>query len=440
MIRSLMRTLGRALDALLWSVMLASSARARPIERAAIRREAARRTWRKRLFEAAILFAVLGLLGALVAISGIMPIKASSGHWPITAWFLNFSMARSISTHTIGMKTPPLDDPAMVLKGAGHYQTACAACHGTPGLQRPRIARAMTPHPPYLPPMIGEWEPRELFYIVRHGVKFTGMPGWPTEGREDEVWAMVAFLLKLPALSADEYDRLVFGDAPETGEPALLPELLGPQAIPASVTESCARCHGIDGRGRGTGAFPKLAGQNPAYIYFSLRAFADGERHSGVMEPLAAGLSDQEMRELARYFAGLPPGPPSVRAADARAEATIARGEEIAHRGIPAHKVPACHDCHHLERAVTERPYPRLGGQYADYLVLQLELFKAGKRGGSRWQRLMHPVVERLESEDMRAVATYFASVEARGSDGGGEAPASALAGPAATASLDSEP
>jgi len=427
MIRSLMRGLGRALDALLWSLMLASSARARPVERAVVRREERKRTWKKRLFEAAILFAVLGVLGALVAISGIVPIKASSGHWPITAWFLNFSMARSISTHTIGTKTPPLDDPAMVLKGAGHYQTACAACHGTPGLEGPRIARAMTPHPPYLPPMIGEWEPRELFYIVRHGVKFTGMPGWPAQEREDEVWAMVAFLLKLPTMSAGEYDRLVYGAAPETGEPALLPELLGPQAIPHSVIESCARCHGIDGRGRGSGAFPKLAGQNPAYIYSALRAFAAGERHSGMMEPVAAGLSDQEMRALARYYGGLPAGPASARAADARAEAMIARGEEIAHRGIPAQRVPACHDCHHLERAVTERPYPRLGGQYADYLVLQLELFKEGKRGGSRWQHLMHPVVERFESEDMRAVATYFASVEPRGSDAGGvAAPAAA--------------
>lgn len=440
MIRSVIRTIGRALDALLWSVMLASSARARPVERAAIRREASRRTWKRRLFEAAILFAVLGLLGALVAISGIMPIKASSGHWPITAWFLNFSMARSIATHTIGMKTPPLDDPAMVLKGAGHYQTACAACHGTPGLENPRIARAMTPHPPHLPPMIEEWEPRELFYIVRHGVKFTGMPGWPAQEREDEVWAMVAFLLELPGLSAEDYDRLVFGPAPEAGEPALLPELLGPQAVPERVIESCGRCHGIDGRGRGTGAFPKLAGQNPTYIYYALRAFADGERHSGVMEPVAAGLSDQEMRALARYYGGLPAGPASVRAADARAEATIARGEEIAHRGIPPHKVPACHDCHHLERAVTERPYPRLGGQYADYLVLQLELFKEGKRGGSRWQRLMHPVVERLESEDMRAVATYFASVEAGGPGGGVEAPLPAGAESAAQPPAGSEP
>jgi cytochrome c553 len=128
------------------------------------------------------------------------------------------------------------------------------------------------------------------------------------------------------------------------------------------------------------------------------------------------------MRALARYYGALPAGPASVRAADARAAATIARGEEIAHRGIPASRVPACHDCHHRERAVTERPYPRLGGQYADYLVLQLELFKKGTRGGSRWQRLMHPVVERFESEDMRAVATYFASIEASSAEGGGEA------------------
>lgn len=143
--------------------------------------------WKRWLLRGTVLAAVLAAGGFLVAASGIVPIKASSGHWAITAWFLNFSSERSVSTHTIGMSAPPLDDPGLVLRGAGHYETACRPCHGSPVLPQPRVARGMTPPPPYLPPAIPRWEPEELFYIVKHGIKFTGMPAWPAQERDDEV-------------------------------------------------------------------------------------------------------------------------------------------------------------------------------------------------------------------------------------------------------------
>ena len=107
---------------------------------------------------AALLIAV-SAAGFLVVVSGIMPITASSGHWPITAWFLHFSMQRSVSTHSLGIDVPPLDDFDLLLKGAGHYETGCRACHGSPELKQPRIAQQMTPSPPYLPSKISEWDP-----------------------------------------------------------------------------------------------------------------------------------------------------------------------------------------------------------------------------------------------------------------------------------------
>ena len=76
--------------------------------------------------------------------------------------------------------------------------------------------------------------------------------------------------------------------------------------MPRAVTANCARCHGVDGRGRGVGAFPKLAGQRSTYLLAALQAFARGARHSGIMEPIAAGLSLEEMRELALYYGTLP--------------------------------------------------------------------------------------------------------------------------------------
>ena len=83
----------------------------------------------------------VGAIGLGVAASGLIPIKASSGHWAITEWMLHFSMRRSIATHTIGDELPPLDDAAWVLRGAGHYEAGCKPCHGSPELVEPRVAR-----------------------------------------------------------------------------------------------------------------------------------------------------------------------------------------------------------------------------------------------------------------------------------------------------------
>ncbi|MBW3541694.1 MAG: c-type cytochrome [Planctomycetes bacterium] len=353
----------------------------------------------------AAVLAVQAVGGFLVVVTGVAPIKASSGHWPITAWFLNFSMSRSVSTHSIGIKAPPLDEPHLVVKGAAHYATGCFPCHGSPQLRHPRIARGMTPHPPYLPPAIPQWEPEELFYIVKHGVKFTGMPAWPALERDDEVWAMTAFLQKLPELDAEEYRRLVDGDgASAAGAP--LERLTGTENVPRQVVETCARCHGVDGLGRGIGAFPRLRGQQSTYLELALRAFASGQRNSGIMEPIAAELNDDEIRALARYYGGLERAEHEPVEADDRE--TMARGEEIAQHGVPAQRVPACVACHGPGDIERNAAYPTLAGQYAEYLVLQLELFKAEHRGGSAYAHLMHPVASRLTPEQMRDVAAYY--------------------------------
>lgn len=245
----------------------------------------------------ALFVTLMTIGGFLVAASGVIPIRASSGHWAITRWLLQFSKQRSVATYTLGMEVPSLDEPSLVLKGAGAYESNCRACHGSPSLRNPRVAQAMTPRPPYLPHTVPQWDADELFYIVKHGIKFTGMPAWPAQQRDDEVWAMVAFLLKFPALNPEEYTRLISAETTLRNESATENLSLG-KPTPRAVILNCARCHGADGLGRGVGAFPKLAGQNPDYMYRSLQAYARGERHSGVMEPVVAGLSDEEMRDL----------------------------------------------------------------------------------------------------------------------------------------------
>ena len=206
---------------------------------------------------------ILVVAGAgLTLTSGIIPIKASSGHWRVTAWFLDFAKRRSVATHSIGISVPPLDDPSLILKGAGHYETGCRPCHGSPAASPPLVPRRMTPHPPDLGRQVSRWEPAELFSIVKHGIKFTGMPAWPAPGRDDEVWAVVAFLRTLPKLDAMSYSAMVFVQADparhvhQAGEPAAVAS-----SIASVAAARCARCHGPDGQGRDGSAFPRLAGQ-----------------------------------------------------------------------------------------------------------------------------------------------------------------------------------
>lgn len=350
------------------------------------------------LRRAALAGGVLLTLAALVVVTGIVPVRASSGHWPVTAFLLHFALQRSVATHSIGIPVPPLDDPRLVRMGAGHYHGGCAPCHAAPGERVPRIPQAMTPAPPDLSERAGEYDDAELFYIVKHGVKFTGMPAWPAQGRDDEVWAVVAFVRRLATMDRDEYLALV---APERPPVAGAPEI---------VIARCARCHGADGLGeapdgRGEGAFPSLAGQRDGYLRGALRAYAHGDRHSGIMEPIARGLEHGEIDTIAAWYSSRAPLMP-------RASEPSGRGAEIAQRGILERRIPACADCHAREREPAHPGYPVLAGQYPEYLVQQLELWTRGERGGSELAEIMQTVAAHgLRPDEIRAVSQYYASV-----------------------------
>lgn len=407
---------------------------------------------------------VLLIGGFLLAASGIISLRASSGHFPMTRWFLDFSKERSVSTYSMGISVPPLDHPALVLKGAGHFESGCRPCHGAvSGI--PAVPRAMTPHPPNLPAAVGRWSAAELFYIVKHGIKFTGMPAFPSLEREDEVWAVVAFLLEMPDMSASEYARMVYGDAeafpvdtsltrfaesvsgqadtlaaaadtsakgltqeqppiPTKAQPPVpteaqppLPTIEGLSHDVQSVIGTCRRCHGEGGRGRELSAFPRLAGQKPDYLVAAMQAYASGERHSGIMQPIAAPLSEDVMRAIAEYFSRSAASPRlgvvAVNSAPSQPDldAAIARGRDIALHGVPSDKIPSCRDCHGPKPTRTNPFYPVIAGQWSEYLRLQLELFNSGRRGGSAYAHIMEKIAARLSDEQMRDVALYYESL-----------------------------
>jgi cytochrome c553 len=394
-----------AVVALIVGWLLGASRNREEAARAPIIRFIVKHPW----LTAAALTAVVVTGATLVVISGVMPVKASSGHWAITARLLDFAKVRSVATHSLGIQSPPLDDEALLLRGAGHYESGCYPCHGRPGAGVPPVMAAMTPDPPELMGTLSRYTPEQLFSIVKHGIKFTGMPAWPVQQRDDEVWAVVSFLRRMPALDATEYRRLAYGERGILPDAAPSVPTIGVQPPPRAVRDVCWRCHGVDGLGRGPGAFPSLAGQRAEYLHASLRAFADRRRFSGIMSPVAASLSDQAMREAAEYYAALPPRE-AERSGDS---STIERGALVAARGIPDKDIPACAECHGPTDAPKNPMYPRLAAQHPRYLTSQLDLLKARRRGGSPNVALMHAFVDRLSPAHIRDVTVYYGSIEA---------------------------
>lgn len=333
------------------------------------------------------------MAAVLFAWSGVFDVAASSGHWKITDWFLHFAMRSSVRTYALPVE-PPAELPRYALQpAAGHFARGCATCHGAPGEARSPAALRMLPQPPDLATKVGEWSDAQLFQIVKHGVRFTGMPAWPTQARDDEVWAMVAFLRELPGLDRDRYRDLAYGTQPPPIRPADFDEALA----------ECVRCHGKDGAGRSE-ATPVIAGQKQAYSTAQLEAYADGKRHSGIMALPALAVDDSQLQALARHFAGLPWPEIATPQPDA---ALVAEGEEIARRGIPERDVPACLACHADGRSES---YPRIAAQKPAYLKAQLRLFQSGQRGGSDRVHLMTKVAKGLSERDIEALAAFFSN------------------------------
>src|SRR3546814_6971081 len=122
----------------------------------------------KPLLRHALLVLVLLGAGVLIFVAlGMAPIAADAGHWGITRVLLHSAMSRAVEVRSLPLKAPPLDDPALVQKGAGHYASACMDCHGAPGVPRRHAVRQRLPTPPFLPEKRGRMTSEARFGVVR---------------------------------------------------------------------------------------------------------------------------------------------------------------------------------------------------------------------------------------------------------------------------------
>ena len=157
---------------------------------------------------AAVILLVV-IAGAIFVFSGEYYIGADRSHSSATSWVIAHLRDRSIEMHGSGIAVPAgLDSPDKIAAGASHFDEHCAVCHGAPGSGRGGFAKGLDPRPPDLRKVISSYTPSELFWILKHGIKMTAMPSW-ADHSDDELWAIVAFLEKLPGMSDDDYTKLV---------------------------------------------------------------------------------------------------------------------------------------------------------------------------------------------------------------------------------------
>ena len=180
------------------------------------------------LLTAVALLVLLFLAGIAFVHSGVYDVAASTPDNGFVKAMLSRTSHSSIERRAEGIQVPRLDDPDMIKRGLIHYYEMCVVCHGAPGMKPSEIAQGLNPYPPELAEKSEPDEAAEWFWIVKHGIKMTGMPAFGVTHSDEEIWAMIAFLQKMPKLSPEEYQKMVqevgleeplpAGAAPASGE------------------------------------------------------------------------------------------------------------------------------------------------------------------------------------------------------------------------------
>ncbi|MBC7483697.1 MAG: cytochrome c4 [Rhizobacter sp.] len=185
----------------------------------------------------------------------------------------------------------------------------------------------------------------------------------------------------------------------EAAKPAAKPDLAKGQAISTNV---CAACHTSDGS-RGSPANPILQGQHPEYLVKQLTEFKSGKRANAIMTGMASALSEDDMKNVAAFYAGKQAKPGFAKNKD-----LVALGEKIYRGGIADRSIPACAGCHSPTGAGIPAQYPRIAGQHGDYTEAQLVAFRGGARTNSAQ---MTGVAAKMNDKEIKAVSDYIAGL-----------------------------
>jgi cytochrome c553 len=171
---------------------------------------------------------------------------------------------------------------------------------------------------------------------------------------------------------------------------------------------ACIACHGANGQGDGSGAFPRLAGQAGWYSYKQLMDYASGVRPNPIMSGIAQRLTEREMEAVAAYYAAM--DSPYLPVLGDVPASLLQWGGQLGAVGSAERGIPACVNCHGAAGSGLPPSVPYLAGQYATYSAYQLKLWRDGVRNNDA-MNVMSSIASKMTDEDMKAVAEYYARV-----------------------------
>jgi mono/diheme cytochrome c family protein len=253
--------------------------------------------------------------GAVTLYAGWYDISATDQHLAHTYWLLDTGMKRSVKQRADRIAVPgELGAPEQLSRGLSHFRKHCVQCHGAPGVAPEPFAMGMTPAPASLAYTATEWEPAALFWVIREGIKMTGMPAWKYRMSDADIWATVALLKRLPLLSPADYQALgarqhEHEKPPFAQEPSAE---RGKKAINQYLCVTCHRIPGIVGPNApvgpplaGIGARTMIAGRLPNSFDSMVRWLLDPQQIDRNTAMPDLGLSERDARDIAAYLATL---------------------------------------------------------------------------------------------------------------------------------------
>jgi len=260
------------------------------------------------------LAAVLG--AGITVYAGWYDISATDQHLAPTYWLLDTGMRRSIKYRARGIAAPDLADPARIRDGAFLYRQHCLQCHGAPGVAPAPFALGMTPVPVPLVHTARSWTPAEMFWVVKEGIKMTGMPAWEFRMSEEDIWSVVALVQRLPYFSPDDYRRTAVPglDAYEARASSDWEVSIRRGRI-ALQQYACVACHRIPGiTGHEARVGPPLAGIASRTMLGGVLSNSPDNMVRWIREPQQAspltampdlGVTERDARDMAAYLSTL---------------------------------------------------------------------------------------------------------------------------------------
>jgi mono/diheme cytochrome c family protein len=270
----------------------------------------------KRIFFVLVVLGVAGAVAAAgVVYAGLFDVAATQPHTELGFKAFHFAMQRSVRVRAADITVPDLSNAGRLTRGHGLFRTHCEQCHGGPGVAPKPFAQGLRPLASNLVQDGRDWPSNELYWVVKHGVRMSAMPGWEYRFTPDELWDVVAFVKQLHLITPAQY-QAVTPPALPLASPGLA------QRVPDSRTGKflinqymCATCHtipGIAGADRTVG--PPLTGVGERiFIAGNLRNTPKNMvrwlQHPQQIRPGSAmpdlGVGEDEARQIAAYLATL---------------------------------------------------------------------------------------------------------------------------------------